>query len=167
MSGMFSTIIESSDLGTFMTRWQGVQLQINPSGTALASRAGSGYTSWLICISCRSLFITSRFLSSSFQSHPSSWWMQWTKSDWISRSTKRSKNTCRVIQTKNFYHILDTKITVTTWPMQSKRKGWQIISKVTDKTTLCVLLGWYLTKGFRIAFTTNLKPQIQVENFLN
>ena len=76
------------------------RLQINPTGTALVSRAGSGYTSWLIWTSYRSLVVTSRFLSSSFQSHPSSWWMQWTNSDCISRSTKRSKNTCRVIRNK-------------------------------------------------------------------
>ena len=76
------------------------RLQINLTGTALVSRAGSGYTSWLIWTSCRSLVVTSRFLSSSFQSHPSSWWMQWTNSDCISRSTKRSKNTCRVIRNK-------------------------------------------------------------------
>ena len=76
------------------------RLQINPTGTALVSRAGSGYKSWLIWTSYRSLVVTSRFLSSSFQSHPSSWWIQWTNSDCISRSTKRSKNTCRVIRNK-------------------------------------------------------------------
>ena len=78
------------------------RLQINPTGTSLAIRAGSGYTSWLIWTSYRSLVVTSRFLSSSFQSHPSSWWMQWTNSDCISRSTNRSKNTCRVIRNKEF-----------------------------------------------------------------
>ena len=134
-----------------MTRWQGVRwkcfniflpdewplfsvsrLQINPTGTALVSRAGSGYTSWLIWTSYRSLVVTSRFLSSSFQSHPSSWWMQWTNSDCISRSTKRSKNTCRVIRNK----VLLQENNSYNWPTQNKRKGWHITLKVVDKTTL-------------------------------
>ena len=130
MGGLFNTIIESitarqgkkSLKATLALSWQDdklygkndsiyflphewplfsvSRLQINPTGTALVSRAGSGYTSWLIWTSYRSLVVTSRFLSSSFQSHPSSWWMQWTNSDCISRSTKRSKNTCRVIRNK-------------------------------------------------------------------
>ena len=53
------------------------------------------YTSWCFIwtVQFRSPVVTSRFLSSSLQSQPSSWWMQWTKSDWISRSINRSRNT--------------------------------------------------------------------------